>query len=121
MTPDEIVNDGKAKSTDHTMHTMLAVNSEMFPLSVSTYNLDIPGGQKVHLRPHNIYIHLAWDTIYHDVMLRHEKIYHDFQNGAITNLSNLHELTPFKRPIYVASIFALLYDVFDKGESRGRL
>ena len=42
MTPDEIINDGKAKSTDHAMHSMLAINSEIFPLCVSTFELDIP-------------------------------------------------------------------------------
>jgi len=50
-----------------------------------------------------------------------DKTYHDISHGVITNLSHPYELTPFQRPIYVASIFALLYDVFQINESRGRL
>ena len=71
---------------------MLAINSEIFPLSVSPSELDIPNARVVHLCPYNSYIDYVWDQIYHDI-----------HNGAITNLSHPHELTPLEQHIYVAS------------------
>ena len=45
----------------------------------------------------------------------------DISNSAITNLWHPHQLTPLEWPIYLAYILALLYDVFQIDESRGRL
>ena len=50
-----------------------------------------------------------------------DQTFHDIPNGAITNLFHPHELKPSERPIYVASISVLLYDVFQINTSRGRL
>ena len=41
MTPYEIIHDEKGKSIDRTMHSMLAVNFEILPLSVPTFDHDI--------------------------------------------------------------------------------
>ena len=83
------------------MHSMLAINSEIFPLSVSSSELDILHVQVAHFFPYNSYIHIVWDKTYYDTF-----------NGAITNLSHPHALMPLEQSICVASIFALLHDVF---------
>ena len=111
MSPDEIIIDGKAKSTDHTTHNMLAINSEIFPLSVPTSKLDIPHAQIVCLHPRNSYIHSVWDKmtcLLGIFMLPHESIYHDICYG-VTLLPVPHELTPMKEHIHAAPTFALRY------------
>ena len=78
LTPDEIINGEQAKSTDRTTHNMLAISSEISPLTVPTSERDILRAQIVHLRSHNSNIDSVWD-----------KIYHDIHNGVIINYHTL--------------------------------
>lgn len=127
MTPNEIINDGKDKTTERTTHSMLTLNSE-FMLSVPTSDRDIPsnvGCHKLDLTYVHDVVHFSYSDFVHaileHVMLPYEKIFHDINNGVITTLSHTHKLTPLKGHISVAPIFALLYDGFQVDERRGRL